>query len=434
MIKDTPNQQTIKPVPFDSRDWAIIADDLTGANDIGSQFISPEQDVLVVFDPRRLDELWSKKTLVIVDLETRDEKIQISRKLGEKAVKSYKKSGVKNIFLKIDTCFRGNVAAQIEAVVAGFGNGPVMVLPAIPEMKRYTVNGAQFIDGIPISAPVRSVTTSNIKSLLSEDTGLKIGNVTLPDIKRGIVEKRIRGLLKEGVKIIVCDSKTNEHIGVVTEAIFDSGLCHIFAGSIGLAGGIAEYFGFGKQNQPLYPNNSSVIRRQRKEKSLPLAIIAGSYNSVTKKQVAYAKSTGMEVVEVHLSKIKRNMKKSIGTTVSAIKNLLAKRSDVIVSTTQSEFCALGGFSKIITTALGEIGAKIAVGCGVSAIVVTGGEISYSLCRNIGSAGIRVCRKIAPGVVAGEIAGGLCPGLRIITKGGSVGTASLFKDIKDTKFW
>jgi len=285
-----------------NRDWGIIADDLTGANDIGSQFVNSRRDVLVVFNLREIEKLRSGKNLLVVDLETRDEKKKKSQEIIWETVGYYKKAKIKNIFLKIDTCFRGNVAGQIEVFMKSFGYEVTFIIPAIPEMERHTINGVQFINGIPVNRRRRgraavASPVLNIKSLLSEDTALKIRNITLSDIEDGATEERIRDLLKERTKIIICDSKTDEHIKTIVKAALDSKLRHLLVGSIGLAGRLAEYSGLEREH-PVSSTN-------RKKRRLPLVVIAGSGNPVTREQVAYAGDTGIKVVEIDLAEIKK---------------------------------------------------------------------------------------------------------------------------------
>ena len=57
---------------------------------------------------------------------------------------------------------------------------------------------------------------------------------------------------------------------------------------------------------------------------------------------------------------------------------------------------------------------------LAGMVLTGGDIAVSVCRALGAASLSVASEVAPGIPVGFLTGGLCHGLKVITKAGAFG--------------
>jgi hypothetical protein len=93
----------------------------------------------------------------------------VGRLLNEKTV----------IFKKIDTALRGQVGAELEALIESVGSRKVFVAPAFPRIGRTTHNGVQCEFGVPIDQkdfvddPVTPVVSADIRKVIADTTTIE---------------------------------------------------------------------------------------------------------------------------------------------------------------------------------------------------------------------------------------------------------------------
>ena len=116
---------------------------------------------------------------------------------------------------------RGNIAAELTAVLNASGNGFLAFLPAFPEMNRTVEGGISYVDGIPIEKsvfgqdPFEPVTHSRIREMFEDQKIVKeysgpekvewvpgekqiaiFDSVTDGDLKKTAAYLQKRGMLK----------------------------------------------------------------------------------------------------------------------------------------------------------------------------------------------------------------------------------------------
>lgn len=55
------------------------------------------------------------------------------------------------IYKKTDSALRGNIGAELGALVAASGQKILPFVPAFPQMNRITKGGIHYIDGVPVT-------------------------------------------------------------------------------------------------------------------------------------------------------------------------------------------------------------------------------------------------------------------------------------------
>ena len=58
--------------------------------------------------------------------------------------------GIPHIYKKTDSALRGNIGAELEAMMQASGEEQLPFVPAFPQIGRTTVNGTHFIEGVPV--------------------------------------------------------------------------------------------------------------------------------------------------------------------------------------------------------------------------------------------------------------------------------------------
>ncbi|MFD2163839.1 four-carbon acid sugar kinase family protein [Paradesertivirga mongoliensis] len=125
---------------------AVIADDLTGAAEIGGIGLSRGLSVEVALEVNPL----STADLLIISTDTRSK--TESEAVAEIEAVSKKIAALKPrlIFKKVDSALRGHIIPEIEAQLKIFGNRKALVVAANPALGRTIVNGQYLIHGKPL--------------------------------------------------------------------------------------------------------------------------------------------------------------------------------------------------------------------------------------------------------------------------------------------
>ncbi len=128
----------------------IIADDFTGALDTGVQFAAHGVSTRVIVDPE-VDFSAYHDSVLVIDTETRHlaagEAFDIVARLTRKA----REAGIRYIYKKTDSALRGNIGAELAAVLTASGCKSLPFLPAFPQTGRVTREGVHYVDGVPVT-------------------------------------------------------------------------------------------------------------------------------------------------------------------------------------------------------------------------------------------------------------------------------------------
>ncbi len=162
----------------------VLADDFTGSLDTGVQFAKAGISTRVIFsDIESCDISAYLETVVVADLESRHD---TPEKAYEKVYRISEKAcadGVKHFYKKTDSALRGNIGAELSAMLNAVKASVLEFVPAFPKNGRTTVNGVQFISGVEVAKsvfgedPFNPVTKSYIPDIIAQqsDTAVTLG-------------------------------------------------------------------------------------------------------------------------------------------------------------------------------------------------------------------------------------------------------------------
>jgi D-threonate/D-erythronate kinase len=124
----------------------VIADDLTGAAELGAvgRRLGLKAEIVCNNEP------GSTADLVCVDTDSRSCAAPEAAKRAAAAAKLLQSAGARWIYKKVDSVLRGNVTAEVEAVMQALGLNRALVLPANPSLGRIIRDGQYFVQGKPI--------------------------------------------------------------------------------------------------------------------------------------------------------------------------------------------------------------------------------------------------------------------------------------------
>ncbi|RBW67958.1 four-carbon acid sugar kinase family protein [Bacillus taeanensis] len=413
---------------------AVIADDLTGANDTGVQFAKQGLNTTVLFSDTRLQPSHMSGDVIVLNSDSRALQADNAYDVVYKLSTQLSSLGVSSVLKKIDSTMRGNVGAEIDAVMDVFEFKTALVVPAFPKSKRVTINGKHYVHGVPLAEteiandPTCPVKESYLPKLLHDQSERKVELISIEDVRKGKEQlaEKMKGLsLEKDSKIVVIDAETDKELQTIAEAAQRLEENVLWVGSAGIAYHLCSTV---HHNEPSY--------KKSKGKQLPILVVAGSISSITHRQIQELKEKN-NIEEIVISPDKffdeSDRQAEIERAVKMGETLLDK-GDLVVSTNREREAvervkaiqqSLGltnlDVGSTIANALGVIAGKLIESKNVQGAVLTGGDIAGATCKVLNGKGIRVVGEVEDGLPYGQLFGGLFDGLPLVTKAGAFGT-------------
>ena len=261
----------------------IIADDFTGALDTGVKFAEAgaKTKVMTKWDDSFPDD--NSEVLVLCVPTRHDSPLDAYRKVRKVVEAADGKVGT--IFKKTDSALRGNVGAELTAVLEGSHANNLYFIPALPSMNRFTSGGVHYIDGIAVrdsvfgKDPFEPVTESYIPELMKKQCSTRIKSIWAED-----AIKATPSCDKNAILVYDCESA--EDLTAEVDTLCKKGVPHLLAGCSGLAQALAAYMGF--ENNVEAPKKAGT-----------LVVVCGSVNPISKAQMKYAEENGFS--RIHLA-------------------------------------------------------------------------------------------------------------------------------------
>ena len=122
-----------------------LADDLTGALEVGAKFATEGVASVILTEAT----LPGTEPVMVIDTETRHLPPELAAARVTSVLRHAHKPGVRLIFKKTDSTLRGNIAAELEALVRFYGVR-VVYAPAYPAMGRTVKGGRLYLNGVPL--------------------------------------------------------------------------------------------------------------------------------------------------------------------------------------------------------------------------------------------------------------------------------------------
>lgn len=352
----------------------ILADDLTGACDVASCFadVFGQAVVMVSCEGEKADFSGNFR---VINTQSRLMKASECRRLVKSVGLLLENKPV--IFKKIDTALRGSLGAELEGLIEAVGHRRVIVAPALPKIGRTTINGIQYIGGVPVgetdhSRDIASPTRSSDISEIIKETG--------------------------DAKFIVEDAQSDDDLEEIVDKYLSGGET-VFVGSLGLAEALAK-----RTERAMAPKPT--IRKSKR----PIIITASQYER-TRTQIGEAVSKyDAKVITVEIegdrSSVQAIREKPIETNTPLIVRMSSVPSRLRPSELAFRFALKAG--------------DIVEEMDADGIGVIGGETAFHLFRQLAATELLVSERISDVIACGMIVDGKMKGAPFATKGGSVG--------------
>jgi uncharacterized protein YgbK (DUF1537 family) len=425
----------------------VIADDLTGANDTGVQFAKRGFNTVSLLEIENPVKSQSVDVLVY-NAETRSLAAAEAYEKIKDVVPSLSLSDMPYIYKKVDSMMRGNVGAEIDALLDMEAFDIALVAPAYPKNRRITVGGYHLVNhhlledseaGSDAKSPVRE---SHLPTLLESQTRRSVAHLDIRAIRKHELIEKVQDCISQNRRIIVCDSALESDLKSITEALFSSGMHVLWVGSAGLAECLA---GMLENSVGMIPDSEETAEHENH----PVFCIAGSVSAVTRGQLntlsnykEFAFATARLSCLFSEGERRREQDRLVEYIVNAAQEgyypvLTTETSAEAEAATRKWMEAHNANSleagNLIADFLGETGAKAVSRYAFKGLVLTGGDIAYRTCEHLGVQALRILGEVEEGIPLCEIIGGQASGLPVITKAGAFGNPhSLFHAVQKIK--
>lgn len=419
--------------------FAIIADDLSSATDCGAQVVRSGLSVVVPLGSYAPPAQAKTPQVISVDTDSRSLPADRAFEKVRQAAQQLVADGWTQFYKSVDSTLRGNLGAEVEAVMNVVQADCAIVAPAFPKYGRTTVEGVQYLHGRPLhetefgTDPTAPVRDANISRRLAEASSRKSGRLNLDQVRAGsaVIQKVVQGLREQGIELIVVDIAEQEDLKLICSGLSESDLRIVWVGSTGLA----EYF-------PLAFGVSSAadgVPENQKIDSRPALALVGSASETTRRQLDFAEANhGLEIIYLDPVPLIQNDLSELEDASLKLRAVLTSNHDValVVRSSREEIAVTQRLGASLNLSTGEVAQRIVDGLAKSAcsliegnllsgIVATGGDTANALCNALGAQALEILGEVESGIPVMRTVGK--QSFPLVTKAGGFGSQSAIAD-------
>lgn len=407
---------------------ALIADDLTGANDSGVQFARNGLKTTVLFHLHNRP--VKQADVVIVDTDSRSIPAKDAYQKVEEVSRFIKEHAFEMIYKKIDSTLRGNIGAELDALFDVFRPDFIICSPAYPGLHRtvkdgYLYVGEKYLHETEFAQdPKTPVTESYIPRLIENQSCRKAGLITLDDMAKGqpYVKTKLEKFREKGQTYIVFDAVSNEDLQNIVFLFNKSSYNVVWSGSAGLANHL------GIKNQ----RNKIAIPKSNH----PVLTVVGSVNPKTRKQLDMLLTEpnvmGVKLQAHHVVSDEETMEKEVQQAYKqAIEGIHKQQHIVLYSSGAHDEIKLAveagkqhgltasAVSDHISKVLGNTASRLVQNTKIDRIILTGGDTARQFSSSFGADHFELIDEVEAGVPFGLLMGPKI--IYAVTKAGGFGS-------------
>lgn len=155
----------------------VVADDITGSNDIGVMLAKNGFRVTVLsLEDNPVPADFDDMDVLVINTGSRLDAAQVAADKSARAAAFLRDNGCEMIYTKTCSVFRGNIGASFDAVQDALGVRTSMVVAGFPRNGRTTVDGVHYLNGVPVSQtnfandPVTPLRYSRLSELIGQQS------------------------------------------------------------------------------------------------------------------------------------------------------------------------------------------------------------------------------------------------------------------------
>ncbi len=374
-----------------------VADDTSGALEIGAQFVVEGVRSVVAIAPK--EGLSAGVDALVVDTATRHLPPADAYGRVHGLACAARGAGVRHIYKKTDSTLRGNIAVEFQALLDAWPEAALVYVPAYPKLGRVVEKGRLLVDGRPLDQTdfardrLNPSRESSIPALLGGSPVSVAGSGQLAEF----LDRARPG------QIAVCDGRFDSDLEETASALAGAARPLIVAGTGGFAGLWVQTLPVARLAQTRLP----AARR--------CLVVNGSLHPVSRAQIREAERSGV-----------RTYRDAAGEAVAVDK--LAEWIG------QRRWAALespglpAANADAVARRLGAIAAAVCSKVPVDGLILFGGDTARAVLGCLGIYEVEPCGEIGPGIpVSLAPYGGRM--LAAVTKAGGFGPPDMLASIR-----
>jgi uncharacterized protein YgbK (DUF1537 family) len=406
-----------------------IADDFTGATDLANTLVKAGMRTIQLLGVPADELAVPDADCIIVALKSRSNPAREAVAMSLAALEWLRKRSAQQYYFKycstFDSTDRGNIGPVADALLDALGENFTVFNPAFPTNKRTIYKGYLFVGDELLSEsgmrnhPLTPMTDPSLTRVLQRQTKHRVGLLQFATVVSGAaaVHKSLSELRAQGVRHVVLDAITDEHLLTLGEACAD---LKLVTGGSGMAMGLPANF---VRQGKLRTGQRDALPKV----TGPTAVLAGSCSVATQGQVAEMRKghDAFNLDPIAIASGKDQAREALAWAQSR----LSEKPVLIYSTAAPEQVAsiqskLGReqAGELVEQTLGRV-ARGLVDAGVRRLVVAGGETAGAVVGALGVQGLHIGPEIDPGVPWTFSIGQ--PTLALALKSGNFGATDFF---------
>ncbi|MCM3443508.1 four-carbon acid sugar kinase family protein [Metabacillus halosaccharovorans] len=421
----------------------VIADDITGSNDIGVMFSKSGYIADIYswhsFMRDQLPDKWPD--VLIFDTDSRLDQATTAYQKVYRATKEMQQAGAVQFINKTCSVFRGNIGVEFDAMLDSLDEEFAIVVLGFPKNGRTTIDSVHYVYGEKLENsqfkldPIHPMTQSNLVEILQAQTKRTVLGLKQDIIKEGyeVIKQEIHKVREnKQAHYLILDVADQEDLYEIAKAVKNE---KVICGSSALAEELPKV-----KSKQVTKQKTAPLPKLIPGKGLFCA--AGSLMPQTYKQVEYMKNTGCYVVELDtLSLIQQGVTNQLDPLISEIVKKINEGQHVVlhssntqdkVKKTKETAAELNWsnteVSRFISSTIAAITSEVISQTGQHRFVIAGGDTSATVCKALGISGMRVWEEIQPGLPS--CISHTHPSYLFVLKSGSFGDETFIKQAFD----
>ena len=406
------------------RQWnspvVVLADDLTGANDVAAGLAGAGARVCVLFnaDGKRDS---AKADVWVLNTDSRAVSAEEAARRTYQALNSLLVAEENPwIFKKIDSTLRGNVGAEIEAALLASGASAALIVPAVPRLGRITRFGNTYIHGTLLtesefaSDPKTPIYSANIAARIAEQSALMAREIPLSGLHATELAIGLQAAIEQGARYLIMDAETDEDLQHIMQAASLLPSRPLLVGAAGLSEALCALLS--------------------KKTAQPLLAIVGSMSEIAQRQLArLCQLHPVEVIEIDVAQLfdtpawidKAVWQQAAQEALRAGKHCVirtcseASQRHNIARLCQEYQTSRQQLGEQICLLLADLTRDVIADVSPAGLYLSGGDVAMAVAQGLGASGFEIHGQIAGCVPYGRLIDGKHT-LLVMTKAGGFG--------------
>jgi uncharacterized protein YgbK (DUF1537 family) len=418
----------------------VVADDVTGSNDIGIMFAKSGY-LTHVHSFREERGLYAaawqggQPDILILDTNTRLDSAQSAYRKVFAATRALQKAGCRQFHNKTCSVFRGNIGVEFDAMLDALNLEFAVVVLGFPKNGRTTVDGIHYVHGRRLedsefrNDPIHPMRRSDLVGILQLQTRRKVALLNHEVVSRGpeVLRQEIQKMRSQ-CQYLILDVTDQHALSTIARAVHDE---PVLCGSSAIAEELPLVWGPSQTPAPL--------PHLPRAEGTGILITAGSLMPQTAAQIRHLEEQGVPCFVLDTARLFDTGQLEAHIAVlseSLAKNLQAGRDVIFHSPNSADALdaanhAGGAYSvsktevsRRVSQVLAEVTARVMAMTDQNRLIVAGGETSAAVCERLGVDGMRIWKEIQPGLPS-------CislndPPRMLVLKSGSFGEPNFFE--------